>query len=73
MTAERLPLHERPITKSRQAFIEALKNTPRPEELDRTELDDLLEMYGDLLDDIAELGDAARAEVEHRIVSETTE
>lgn len=70
---ERLPLHERPITKSRQAFIEALKTTPRPEELDRTELDDLLEMYGDLLDDIAELGDAARAEVEHRIVSETTE
>lgn len=73
MTAERLPLHERPITKSRQAFIEALKTTPRPEELDRTELDDLLEMYGDLLDDIAELGDAARAEVERRIVSETTE
>lgn len=73
MTAERIPLHERPITKSRQAFIEALKTTPRPEELDRTELDDLLEMYGDLLDDIAELGDAARAEVERRIVSETTE
>lgn len=73
MTAERLPLPERPITKSRQAFIEALKTTPRPEELDRTELDDLLEMYGDLLDDIAELGDAARAEVERRIVSETTE
>lgn len=70
---ERLPLHERPITKSRQAFIEALKTTPRPEELDRTELDDLLEMYGDLLDDIAELGDAARAEVERRIISETTE
>lgn len=70
---ERLPLPERPITKSRQAFIEALKTTPRPEELDRTELDDLLEMYGDLLDDIAELGDAARAEVERRIVSETTE
>lgn len=70
---ERLPLHERPITKSRQAFIEALKTTPRPEELDRTELDDLLEMYGDLMDDITELGDAARAEVERRIVSETTE
>lgn len=33
----------------------------------------LLEMYGDLLDDIAGLGDAARAEVERRIVSETTE
>jgi hypothetical protein len=45
MTAERLPLPERPITMSRQAFIEALKTTPRPEELDRTELDDLLEMY----------------------------
>lgn len=70
---ERLPLPERPIAKSRQAFIEALKTTPRPEELDRTELDDLLEMYGDLLDDIAELGDAARAEVERRIASETTE
>lgn len=73
MTAERIPLHERPITKSRQAFIEALKTTPRPEELDRTELDDLLELYGDLMDDIAELGDAARAEMERRIVSETTE
>lgn len=73
MTEHRLPLHERPITKSRQAFIEALKTTPRPEDLDRTELDDLLEMYGDLLDDITELGDAARAEVERRIISETTE
>lgn len=73
MTAERLPLPERPITMSRQAFIEALRTTPRPEELDRTELDDLLEMYGDLLDDIAGLGDAARAEVDRRILSETTQ
>ena len=70
---ERLPLPERPITKSRQAFIEALKSTPRPEDLDRSELDDLLEMYGDLLDDIGGLGDAARAEVKRRIASETTE
>ena len=73
MTIERLPLHERPITKSRQAFIEALKTTPRPEDLTLTELDDVLEMYGDLLDDIGGLGDAARAEVERRISSETTE
>lgn len=27
MTEHRLPLPERPITKSRQAFIEALKST----------------------------------------------
>ncbi|GAA1053950.1 hypothetical protein [Dietzia natronolimnaea] len=69
MTERRLPLTERPITKARSAFIEALVSTPSPEGLSDSELEGLLEMYGDLLDDIGQLGDDARSEVERRAAS----
>ena len=54
---ERLPLPDRPVTKSRETFIEALKSFPELGALTDTELLDAHELAADLLTDVANFGD----------------
>ncbi|MBV1778700.1 hypothetical protein KRR55_06180 [Paeniglutamicibacter sp. ABSL32-1] len=59
---ERLPLPERPVTKSREAFIAALTSLPELGALTNTELLDAHELAADLLTDIANFGEKVIAE-----------
>lgn len=63
---ERLPIQERPVTKSREAFIEALKSLPILAGLPEGELADALDLATDLLADIASFGELVSAEITRR-------
>lgn len=67
---ERLPIQERPVTKSREAFIEALKSLPIPAGLPEEELEDALGLANDLLADIASFGELVSAEILRRTSDE---
>lgn len=67
---ERLPLPDRPITKAREAFIEALKTTPTVEALNDDELDDLRQLACDLIEDATSLIELVTAEQLHRVPAE---
>lgn len=67
---ERLPLPGRPITKAREAFIEALKTTPPVEALNNDELDDLRQLACDLIEDATSLIELVTAEQLRRVPAE---